>query len=248
MKCANCKKRTPKNSKFCQHCGIKISHTSNSNRTRTEAKFSHTKPIKMNLKQKKIASWIIGSLLIVILALCFWLANFYRQDIRHMQFIVQSFIEPSRDVNESNWNYIDDPHGRFSAYFPVSSEVEKYTFVMQGESIPGFLYTGTINKDDSVEIAYMNDPNILYDSDAKASLDRLVEGFLINNNGLIIDGDYSTFLNYRSFEYRASVDNNSTYVKSLIFINNHDVYMLNEYDKSGKFSSFEKFRNHFELN
>lgn len=251
MYCNNCGKHNPKGSKFCQHCGIKHSHTRSTKVTAYAVSDTFpSKTPKTKLMSVQIASWFIRILIIIILALSFWIINVYRQDVDNVLSMMQGIIEPSKSSNSSGWIRFDDPHRRFSAYLPVAPEVEKYTFVLQGESMTGHLYTSILNNDDSVEIAYMDDPNIVFDENANDTLDRLVNGFLININGIIIDGDYSTFLNYPSFEYRASAKKGkgTMYVKGLVFIKDNDIYMLNEYDTTGKFSSYEKLRNYFELN
>src|SRR5205807_1298139 len=122
------------------YCGKKKSHTRITRATDNDAAIdtSLTKIQRTNQKLNNIVSWIIGFLVIVILALSIWLTNFYRQEVNNILLNMKSLIEPSQSTADTNWMQFDDPHGRFSAYLPGTPEVRKYTFEIQGETMPGY--------------------------------------------------------------------------------------------------------------
>jgi hypothetical protein len=250
MYCTNCGKHNPKGSKFCQHCGIKLSHSA---RSTVIQKNSETFPVESTKTKKrttKITAWIVSILIVIILALIIWITNIYHLEVDKIISTMQGLIAPTRSITESRWIQFNDPHGRFSAYLPSEPEVDKYTFIVQGQSMSGYLYTSTIDDSDSVSIRYFKDPLTMYDSTPGDTLDSAVDSFLLNNNALVSYYEDDTFLNYPSAEFNATKKEGkkTIYIKGLIFIKGEDIYTLSEYDTTGEFAEFEKLRNYFDLN
>lgn len=252
MYCSNCGKHNQKGSKFCQHCGIKLSYISSKSSTQSHVETDtlplHTLTIER--KSTKIVNWIVSILVTLILALIVWIATLYSQGLNHYVSIMQSYFEPSKSFSNTGWIQFYDPHGRYSAYLPAVPEVEKYTFVHQGVSMTGHLYAININDNESIEITYMEDPNITFDLDSNATLDRALNGFLTNINGIVVSGENTTFMNYPAVDFiaRANINNETIYAKGIIFLKDQELYSITEYDTTQKFSKFEKIRNNFELN
>lgn len=244
MYCSNCGKKNPKDSKFCQHCGIKMS-TSNKIEGLKEEKSKNNWHLLW-----KVPLVIIGSCILVFMLLYVFSSSFrngFNNGYNGTNTNTTNSSNSNSTTDVNSWISYSPDSNQFTVMLP-SYPLHKVDKTDSGESYDTYT-TSTDNENTGYFIeVYSVSPNTDTDSFLESMLDGMVQG--IGNDAKITYRNYSYVGSDRSLD-AAITTGNLTMVVRLIYDSNKGVVFAlldSYYTSTPDDAGFKKFFTSFTIN
>lgn len=148
-------------------------------------------------------------------------------------------------LQSSDWKEFNSASGNFKMSFPTLPKEQNQTVTVKGTNLNITTFLSQPSENEVFMVGLTTYPNQYDVSDSKAILDNVVNGAVQNIKGQLVSSKPSTFNSYPAVDY--VIRGSNLYAINKSFLVGHTLYIIENFESTNSFPSFDRFVNSFQL-